>query len=53
MGFSQIAQFILAKAIFIIPFYPSAKANGNEGKQKRFHFRMDVPNSLVSVDFIA
>jgi hypothetical protein len=31
-GFSQIVRFILAKAIFIIPFYPLAKANGNEGK---------------------
>jgi hypothetical protein len=34
MGFSRIVQFILAKAFFIIPFYPLAKANGNEGKQE-------------------
>jgi len=30
IGFSQIFKFILAKAILFIPFYPLAKANGNE-----------------------
>jgi hypothetical protein len=37
MGFSQtfkvfktLKVYSLAKAIFIIPFYPLAKANGNE-----------------------
>jgi hypothetical protein len=29
-GFSQIIISIMAKANYILPFYPLAKANGNE-----------------------